>query len=72
MYYKFLKDQTSKIVRGTAYQNIGPFIAAFKDFSELDPKIVDFFCTTTEASSNKDVCYYSSYNFPAFLYVLGP
>lgn len=31
MFFKFLKDSTSKIVRGTAYQNIGPFIANFKD-----------------------------------------
>ena len=27
--------------------------------------------TTTENSSNKDVCYYSSFNFPAFVYTLG-
>lgn len=27
--------------------------------------------STTENSSNKDVCYYSSYNFPAFIYTLG-
>lgn len=27
--------------------------------------------TTTEASSNKDVCYYASFNFPAFIYTLG-
>ena len=27
--------------------------------------------STTESSSNKDVCYYSSYNFPAFVYTLG-
>lgn len=71
MYFKFLKDQTSKIVRGTAYQHIGPFIANFKGVMDIDPKIIDFFCQTTEASSNKDVCYYSSYNFPAFIYVLG-
>ena len=31
MYFKFLKDQNSKIVRGTAYQHIGSFIANFKD-----------------------------------------
>jgi len=27
--------------------------------------------STTDNSSNKDVCYYSSYNFPAFVYTLG-
>lgn len=27
--------------------------------------------STTENSNNKDVCYYSSFNFPAFIYVLG-
>lgn len=27
--------------------------------------------TTTDSSTNKDVCYYSSYNFPAFIYTLG-
>ena len=27
--------------------------------------------STTEGSSNKDVCYYSSFNFPAFVYTLG-
>lgn len=37
----------------------------------IDPKIIDFYISTTENSSNKDVCYYSSYNFPAFIYVLG-
>lgn len=31
IYYKFLKDPNSKVVRGSAYQNIGPFIANFKD-----------------------------------------
>ena len=36
LYFKFLKDQTSKIVRGTAYQNIGPFIANFKEVMPLD------------------------------------
>lgn len=39
---------------------------------DIDQKIIDFFCQTTEASTNKDVCYYSSFNFPAFIYVLGP
>jgi hypothetical protein len=72
MYFKFLKDPTSKIVRGTAYQNIGAFIANFKDKMPIEPKIIDFFISTTENSSNKDVCYYSSYNLPAFIYVLGP
>lgn len=33
---------------------------------------MDFYISTTESSTNKDVCYYSSYNLPAFLYVLGP
>jgi serine/threonine-protein phosphatase 4 regulatory subunit 1 len=32
---------------------------------------VDFYITTTEGTSNKDVCYYSAFNFPAFIYVLG-
>jgi hypothetical protein len=30
IYYRFLKDPTSKLVRGTAYQNVGPFIANYK------------------------------------------
>lgn len=38
----------------------------------LDQKIVNFYISTTEGSTNRDVCYYSSYNFPAFIYVLGP
>lgn len=67
-----MKDATSKIVRGTAYQNIGAFIANYKDIMAVDTKIIDFFISTTEASTNKDVCYYSSYNLPAFIYVLGP
>ena len=58
-------------MRGTAYQNIGPFIATMKDKWPLDTRISDFFLTTTDASSNKDVCYYSSFNIPAFIYVLG-
>ena len=44
MYFKFLKDQTSKIVRGTAYQNIGPFIANFKEEAKIDQRIIDFYC----------------------------
>jgi hypothetical protein len=36
IYYRFLKDPSSKIVRGTAFQNIGPFIAALKDSNEID------------------------------------
>lgn len=71
IYYKYLKDPTSKIVRGTAYQNIGPFIANFKDQAQVDQKIIDFFVTTTEGTSNKDVCYYSAFNLPAFIFVLG-
>lgn len=71
IYYKFLKDPTSKIVRGTAFQNIGPFIAALKDLKEIDKRIIEFYLTTTDNSSNKDVCYYSSFNFPAFIYTLG-
>lgn len=59
------------MVRGTAFQNIGPFIAAFKKWEDIDHKIVDFYVTTTEASNNKDVCYFASYNFPAFVYVFG-
>ena len=71
IYYRFLKDPTSKIVRGTAFQNIGPFIAALKDMKEIDQRIIDFYVSTTDNSSNKDVCYYSSFNFPAFIYTLG-
>ena len=71
IYYRFLKDPSSKIVRGTAFQNIGPFIAALKDLKDIDQRIIDFYVSTTDNSSNKDVCYYSSYNFPAFVYTLG-
>lgn len=66
-----MKDPSSKVVRGTAYQNIGPFIANFKGYLPLDPRIIDFYISTTDSSSNKDVCYYSSFNMPAFIYVLG-
>jgi len=71
IYFKFLKDPTSKIVRGTAFQNIGPFIAELKDTKDIDKRIIEFYVTTTDTSSNKDVCYYSSYIFPAFIYTLG-
>lgn len=71
IYYRFLKDPSSKIVRGTAFQNIGPFIAALKEMKDIDHRIIDFYVSTTDSSSNKDVCYYSSYNFPAFIYTLG-
>jgi serine/threonine-protein phosphatase 4 regulatory subunit 1 len=71
IYYRFLKDPTSKIVRGTAFQNIGPFIAALKDMKDIDQRIIEFYVSTTDNSSNKDVCYYSSFNFPAFIYTLG-
>lgn len=43
IYYRFLKDPTSKIVRGTAFQNIGPFIAALKDAKDLDMRIIEFY-----------------------------
>jgi len=71
VYYRFLKDKNSRLVRGTAFQNIGPFIAAFKKGEDIDQKIVDFYINTTEASSNKDVCYHASFNFPAFVLVYG-
>ena len=38
---------------------------------DFDNRIIDFYIQTTENSNNKDVCYYSSYNFPAFIYTLG-
>ena len=66
-----MKDPTSKIVRGTAFQNIGPFISTLKDTHSVDQRIIDFYVSTTENSQNKDVCYYSSFNFPAFIYTLG-
>jgi len=71
VYYRFLKDPTSKLVRGTAFQNIGPFIGAFKRGKDIDSKIVDFYINTSEASNNKDVCYHASFNFPAFIFVFG-
>jgi len=71
LYYRFLQDPTSRIVRGTAFQNIGPFIASFKDVCQIDSRITHFFISTTEKTNNKDVCYYASYNFPAFIYVSG-
>lgn len=71
VYFNFLKDPKSRIVRGTAFQNVGPFIAAFKDVCAIDQRITDFYLTTTEATNNKDVCYYASFNFPAFIYVHG-
>ena len=43
IYYRFHKDPTSKIVRGTAFQNIGPFIAALKDMKDIDRRIIDFY-----------------------------
>lgn len=71
VYYRFLKDPTSKLVRGTAFQNIGPFIGAFTRGKDIDSKIIDFYVNTTEQSSNKDVCYHASFNFPAFALVFG-
>ncbi len=38
---------------------------------DIDARIIDFYVSTTENSSNKDVCYYSSFNFPAFIYTMG-
>ena len=37
----------------------------------IDSRIIDFYISTTDSSSNKDVCYYASYNLPAFIYTLG-
>lgn len=36
LYHRFLLDPSSKIVRGTAFQNIGPFIATLKNVSSID------------------------------------
>jgi len=71
LYYRFLLDPSSKIVRGTAFQNIGPFIATLKNNSHIDQRITDFFVNTTMKTNNKDVCYYASFNFPAFIWVTG-
>ena len=71
LYYRFLLDPSSKIVCGTAFQNIGPFIATLKDSSTIDQRITDFFVNTTMKTNNKDVCYYASFNFPAFIWVTG-
>ena len=71
LYYRFLLDPSSKIVRGTAFQNIGPFIATLKGSSTIDQRITDFFVNTTMKTNNKDVCYYASFNFPAFIWVTG-
>lgn len=71
LYFGFLQDQYSKIVRGTAFQNIGPFIACFKDQAPIDPRIINFFINTTEKTTSKDVTFYASINFPAFIYVTG-
>lgn len=38
----------------------------------IDERIRNFFINTTEKTTNKDVCYYASFNFPAFIYVSGP
>lgn len=69
LYFKFLQDPTSKIVRGTAFQNIGRFIAEFKDIAAIDERITHFYLNTTEKTGSKDVCYYAAFNFPAFIYV---
>lgn len=58
-------------MRGTAFQNIGPFVANLKDKAEIDQRVTDFFVSTTLKTNNKDVCYYASFNFPAFIYVTG-
>jgi hypothetical protein len=71
LYFRFLQDSYSKIVRGTAFQNIGPFIACFKDQKPIDHRIINFFINTTEKTTSKDVTFYASINFPAFIYVTG-
>ena len=58
-------------MRGTAFQNIGPFIATLKNSASIDQRITDFFVNTTMKTNNKDVCYYASFNFPAFIWVTG-
>lgn len=40
IFFKFLKDPTSKLVRGTAFQKIGPFVGAFKNGDNIDEKII--------------------------------
>lgn len=36
LYFRFLMDPKSRIVRGTAFQNIGPFIATLKGIDHID------------------------------------
>jgi len=72
IFFGFLKDPSSKLVRGTAFQKIGPFVGAFKNGANIDDKIIQFYITTIANSKNKDVCYHASFNFPAFIYVFGP
>jgi len=71
IYINYTQDPTSKLVRGTAFSNIGPFIAAFKGTCTIDERITTNFITLTEQPNNKDVCYYAAFNFPAFIYVQG-
>ena len=42
-----------------------------KEKADIDQRITDFFVTTTLKTNNKDVCYYASFNFPAFIWVTG-
>lgn len=72
IFFGFLKDPSSKLVRGTAFQKIGPFVGAFKNGANIDDKIIQFYITTIANSKNKDVCYHASFNFPAFIFVFGP
>ena len=42
-----------------------------REKADIDQRITDFYVSTTLKTGNKDVCYYASFNFPAFIWVTG-
>jgi len=72
VYYSLLNDETSKLVRGTAFQGFGQLIAALgEEYVPFDGPIVDQYNKAVLLSQNQDVLYHAAFNFPAYVKTYG-
>ena len=75
MFTNLLEDE-SRWVRGSAYQNLGPFIAIFEG-EEINVELIHYYTDMlsdvkqAKALGDGEVALYCAYNFPAVLYTVG-
>jgi serine/threonine-protein phosphatase 4 regulatory subunit 1 len=71
--FERLADDESRWVRGSAFQNLGPFIATFSD-GRVDPKLLMFYRTMPHPSKHGrdgDIALYCAHAFPGVLLTVG-